>query len=245
MFNSQSTIVKVYRTLDELSHAAAEEFVRCAKEAIAQWGRFAVALSGGNTPRTLYELLERDYAATIDWRRAHFFWGDERYVPHTDPQSNFRLAKETMLDALHIPVENIHPMPTHFSDPDEAAHEYEAELRFFFSGRPGFDLMLQGIGTDGHTASLFPGNSALREKKAWVVAVHADMQPPVRLSLTLPVINAARNIFFIAAGEEKRHVIEAMLDHSEDEQQRYPVARVRTNGKVFFFLDEEARGGKR
>ncbi len=238
--------VKVYNTPEDFSRAAAEEFIRCAESAIAHDNPFAVALAGGRSPRMMYELLAHDYAAKLDWHRVHFFWGDERYVSHDDPQSNYRMAKETMLDALKIPSANIHPMPTHFGDPNEAAIEYGKTLMKFFSRQIArFDLVLLGIGADGHTASLFPGDSALLEKEAWVVAVHAEVQPPVRLSLTLPVINSARNIFFIAAGEEKQNVVETMLGHPEKARQHFPAAMVRTNGRLVMFLDVRARGVKR
>ncbi len=238
--------IRVYLSLEALSHAAAEEFSRCASEAIAARNRFAVALSGGNSPRLLYELLASDYAEKIDWSRVHFFWGDERYVPHDNPQSNYRMAKEAMLDALNIPAANIHPMPTHFADPNEAAREYEHTVRNFFLKRPAqLDLILLGIGTDGHTASLFPGTAALGEKQAWVTAVHANVKPPIRLSLTLPFLNSARNIFSIASGEEKRKVVETMLEHPEEAQQHFPAALVRTNGRLILFLDKKARGERK
>jgi 6-phosphogluconolactonase len=244
--NEANIEVKIYSTLENLSKAAAEEFVRCAQEAIARENRFAVALAGGNTPRTMYEILAREYSAKIDWRRIHFFWGDERYVPHDDPQSNYRMAKELLLDALKIPVSNIHPMPTQFPNPAEAAVDYERTLKVFFPGKiPRFDLILLGVGTDGHTASLFPGHASLEEREAWVVPVQADVKPPVRLSLTLPAINSAWNIFFIAAGEEKHHVVQTMLEPPEKAQQRFPAAMVRTNGRLVMFLDVRARGKKR
>lgn len=243
MFNKTNREVKVYSTLDELCKAAAEEFIRCAQTAIAQENRFAVVLAGGNTPQTLYKLLARDYGTKIEWQRVHFFWGDERYVPFDSPQSNYKMAKELLLDVLKIPASNMYPMPTYFPDPADAAIKYEHTLKNFFVGKnPQFDLILLGVGTDGHTASLFPSNAALEEKKAWVVSVRAEVNPPVRLSLTLPVINSAQNIFFLVAGEEKKNVVEAILERPEEAQQQFPAALVRTNGRLTMFIDEKARG---
>ncbi len=145
------------------------------------------------------------------WERVHLFWGDERYVPHDDPASNYRMARESLIAHVPIPAENVHPMPTDLPQPEKAAEAYEAELRRFFgTGAPGFDLQLLGLGVEGHTASLFPGSPALEEKERWVAAVVAPAKPPQRLTLTLPVLNQGRNTLFLVTGADKRPIVAAL-----------------------------------
>ncbi len=197
---------------DELMHAAAELWVATAVTAVGASGRFVVALSGGSTPQRLYRLLATDpYASRVDWSRVDVFWGDERCVAPDDPASNYRMARETLLARVPIPAGNVHRI--HGEDePAAAATAYERELREIFATADGpprlvpgsrFDLVLLGMGADGHTASLFPGTTALREPARWVRAVSAAEGSTVRVTLTPAVINAAAEVVFLISGRAK------------------------------------------
>lgn len=236
---------RVYADIDALSRAAMDELVRITQDAIVQRGRFAIALSGGHTPAKMYSLWASDekYRSPTPWDRVHLFWGDERYVPADDPLSNYRMTKETLLSKVPIPASNVHPVPTNISPQAESAAEYDAELRKFFgSARPAFDLQLLGLGVEGHTASLFPGSSALEEKKAWVVAVRAPAEPPLRITFTPVVLNCARNTFFLVSGENKREIIAALRNEPASQPSPYPAGRIRPSGRVVWFLDQAAAG---
>ena len=172
----------VWEDREALSRAAAAELAQVAASAIAARGRFDLALARGSTPRRLYEILASDFRDRIDWSRTHLFWGDERYVPEGDPLSNFRMARKALIDPLGIAAANVHSMSTSFADPDDAARAYEKTLRAHFGdGVPQFDLVLLGMGPEGHTASLFPGSNALEEKERWVMPVRVAAEPPLRL----------------------------------------------------------------
>lgn len=233
--------VRVFADVDELSLRAAEAAVRTINESVERNDSFSVALAGGNTPRTLYRLLSTRFQHQIPWTKVHVFWGDERYVPLTDPQSNYRMARETLLDAVPCPAGNVHPMPTELADPDLAAREYEKTLRNHFSEDwPRFDLVLLGLGEEGHTASLFPGSPALNETKRWVVAVKAPAKPPLRLTLTLPAITEAANIYFLVTGSNKAQAIHHVLAGSPDPT-NYPASGIRlAEGTVIWWLDRQA-----
>lgn len=186
-----------------LARAAAEHFVTVAAEAIAARGRFVVALSGGSTPRATYVLLASDeFAARVDWSRVHVLWGDERCVPPDHAESNYRMAREVLLDKVPIPAENVHRMRGELS-PDQAATAYQAELEAVLGAGGRFDLVLLGMGADGHTASLFPGTAALEEGERTVVAVTVKGLCAWRVTLTLPVINAGRDVLFLVSGAAK------------------------------------------
>lgn len=191
-----------------LARAVAEHFTTLAGEAIAGRGRFAVALSGGSTPRAAYALLAADeFAGRVDWPRVHVFWGDERCVPPDHSDSNYRLARETLLDHVPIPAGNVHRIRGE-EEPVAAAAAYERDLRAFFAGNsrgavPRFDLVLLGLGDDGHTASLFPGTAAIHERTHWVVAHHVDKLGSWRVTLTPIVINAAAQVTFVVSGAGK------------------------------------------
>jgi 6-phosphogluconolactonase len=234
---------KVFRDVDELARAAAEESLRIADVAVSERDRCSIALAGGQTPAPLYALWSEQYQERMPWDRIHLFWSDERYVPPEDESSNYRMARENLIARVAIPPGNIHPMPTYFDEPDEAAHAYEATLRKFFGTEPpSFDLQLLGAGPEGHTASLFPGSPALQEQVRWVVAVRAPVEPPLRLSLTLPVLNQARNTFFIATGARKREIMRAVREESDSAASRYPVGMIRPAGRAVWFLDQAANG---
>jgi len=207
-------------------------------------GPFALALSGGSTPRPLYELLaEPERASRIDWSRVHLFWGDERFVPYDDPQSNYRMARQAMIDHVPIPAANVHPVPTD-GTPESAAARYADTLREYYGaarlepGRPLFDVNLLGIGDDGHTASLFPGAPQVDETQAWTVAV-VGVKPEPRISLTLPALDSAAAVVFLAAGDNKRTAISRARAHDPD----VPSGRVRPQGELLWYLDRDAAGG--
>jgi 6-phosphogluconolactonase len=231
----------VCRNLDDLSRKAAAEFVRLANRSVAADGRFAVALSGGSTPKSLYSLLaSAEFQPQIPWTRCHFFWGDERPVPPDHPESNYRMAFESLLSRVPVPRENIHRIEAEL-EPEIAAARYEREIREFFrlSGAelPRFDLILLGLGDDGHTASLFPGNRALAETGRLVVAAYVEKLRTYRITLTLPVLNRAANIFFLVAGESKAAALRDVLQRSNNLPARQ-VAPV--DGRLLWFLDEAA-----
>lgn len=241
MDNSPNQEIRVLADLAELSRAAAEDSLRISRDAVQRRGRCAIALGGGHTPEQMYRLWAEQYAQQFPWENMHLFWGDERYVPREDPHSNYRMVRKALLERVSLPAANVHPMPTDFAQPDDAARAYEAELRRFFSaGEPAFDLVFLGLGGEGHTASLFPGSPALAERERWVVAVRAPAEPPVRLSLTLPVLNRARNVFFLVAGSGKQEIVASIRGDPESAARRYPAAMVQPAGRVVWFLDQAA-----
>jgi 6-phosphogluconolactonase len=224
-----------------LARHGAEHFVANAAQAIAQTGRFAVALSGGSTPAALYALLSTDeFRARVDWSRVHLFWGDERCVPPEHPDSNFRMTRENLLDHVSLPPENIHRMPGDL-EPAAAADAYEAELKKFFgAGLPRFDLIFLGLGEDGHTASLFPGSAALELSERLVAAVYVEKLRSHRLTLTLAAINAAAEIVFLIAGASKTAIVREIFSGAA----RYPAARVEpARGRLVWMMDSDAAAG--
>lgn len=205
-----------------LAEAAAERVAGIAVEAVARAGRFTVALAGGATPKGLYARLAAEpHRARVPWRAAQVFWGDERCVGPEHPESNYLMAAETLLRHVPIPPGQIHRMRGEDPDPARAAADYERRLRTVFQVAPGvpprFDLILLGLGADGHTASLFPGSPVLREAKRLVTAVHVEGLGASRLTLTLPVLNAAAVILFLVSGEDKAEAIRAVLEPTRPE----------------------------
>jgi 6-phosphogluconolactonase len=232
---------------DELARKAAEQFVSLAGAAIARSERFTVALSGGSTPRALYSLLaSAEYRERIDWRGVHLFWGDERCVPPDHPESNYRMVQEALLSRINIPPANIHRMAGE-KEPAEAATAYEDELRRFFQlteGQvPRFDLILLGLGEDGHTASLFPGSAALEEKEHLVATAYVERLKAHRLTITLPVINAAAQVSFLVSGESKSAILKALLGRDSDAAQ-YPAGKINPpTGELTWFITQDTGGG--
>lgn len=237
---------RVSPDIDALSRAALEELLSDLRDAIKRRGRGAIALSGGHTPEKMYSLwaATEKYRSETEWNRVHCFWGDERYVPHDDPLSNFRMTRETLLAHVPIPAANIHAVPTNLPTPGQAAEAYDQELRRFFgSAAPAFDVTLLGLGPEGHTASLFPDSPALEEKTRWVVPVQVAAVPPNRLTFTLPVLNSSRNTYFLVAGENKREILAALRAEPDSRPSAYPAGRIRpADGRVLWFLDQAAAG---
>jgi 6-phosphogluconolactonase len=234
---------RVYLDLTALSRAAVEEILRLVTESVVARGRCAIALAGGHTPERMYALWAGAYSAPTPWDKVHLFWGDERFVPENHQLSNYHMACETLISRVPIPSANVHPVPTNFSQPQQAADVYETELRRFFGAAPpAFDVQLLGLGGEGHTASLFPGSPALEEKQRWVAAVHVPAEPPDRLTLTPVVLNCGRNTFFLVAGENKRGILAALRSEPDSKTSEYPAARIRSSGRVLWFLDQAAAG---
>lgn len=229
----------------QVAAAAAAQFVALAHDAVAARGTFAVALSGGSTPKALYTLLAVEpYATQVAWEAVHLFWGDERMVPPDHPQSNYRLACETLINHVPLPDANIHRMPGE-ARPAAAALAYEQLLRAFFGEQPRFDLVLLGMGEDGHTASLFPGTAALAEEARWVVANHVPQLDTWRLTLTLPAINAAAHVTFLVTGASKAAPLAVVLNGGT-EGKRLPAGCVApSDGHLFWLLDEAAASALR
>ena len=229
----------VHETPQELAQAAARDFAAKAEAAIGERGRFTVALAGGSTPKATYEILARDYADELDWSKVHIFFGDERTVPPDHEDSNYRMAQRTLLS--HVPVGSVHRMRGELP-PAEAAAAYEEELREFFGASdepPSLDLILLGIGEDGHTASLFPETSALEIHDRWVVANPVLKLETTRLTLTVPVINSARAVNFLVAGAGKAEALKQILQGDADPRQ-YPAKLVRPAGGPVWMVDRAA-----
>ncbi len=235
--------IRRFEDLAELSRFAANLIRQKATAAKARDEKFSMALSGGRTPRTLLKILAGEpLRSSLPWRAVHLFWGDERCLPPDSPYSNVGLAREILLSRIDIPAENVHAPRLNDRDCAAVATEYQAELARFFRPAPGgwpvFDLILLGLGVDGHTASLFPQDTALDERERWVVRVEGrTASPPVpRLTLTLPVINRARTVVFLVSGAEKIEVVEAILGQAEAAA-RFPAAQVRPSGRLVWLLN--------
>jgi 6-phosphogluconolactonase len=236
-------LLRSFPSLAFLSDAVARELAKIAKEAIAERGQFTIALSGGETPRTLYDILAKDYQSALDWKHVRFLWGDERYVRRDDPASNYRMAKESLFDHIPVTPDNVYPVNTALANPEKAAANYSTELSLTIGGSlPSFDLILLGLGNDGHTASLFPGTDFERMAGQLVVVTDSPVSPKVRISLTMDVINAARNVFFLVAGEEKKQILKAVLADEGNVDSKYPASRVNPRGQLTWFVDEAANG---
>ena len=235
--------VQIFKDEDELSRAAAEFFRKVAQESIIAHGRFAVALSGGSTPRRFYSLLgSPSYRDVLDWSRIHIFWADERCVPQDWPESNYKLVHDAFLSSVPLPAENIHRIRGE-EEPADAAQTYEYELLSFIDSRGivVFDLVILGTGEDGHTASLFPGSDALFERTRLAVPVFLEQPKINRVTLTLPVLNHAAQVLFLVSGRAKADIVRDILEG--DETQRYPAGQVRpVSGEVTWFIDQHAAG---
>ena len=235
--------IRIFSDSADLTQATAEHITGLAAASIDQHGRFSLVLSGGSTPRGLYALLASEtFADRIDWPRVFVFWGDERCVPPDDADSNYLMARETLLDHVPLPPENIHRIAGEI-DPQSAAEAYEHRLRDFFAPthtRPRFDLVLLGMGGDGHTASLFPGTAALDETTRWVVANFVPRLDTWRITLTLPALNSAANVLFLVTGSDKSDRLAEVLEPAASAT-AYPAQRIRPDdGQVQWMVDRAA-----
>lgn len=249
--------IVVFPDRSALARSAATRFVAIAQSAIRARGKFTVALSGGSTPRDLFTLLAtQEFASQIDWSRTHLFWGDERGVPPDHPDSNFKMANDTLISRVPVPAENVHRIHAEIA-PEDAAREYAETIRKFWDTErispqspltkgdtgdriPAFDLVLLGLGPDAHTASLFPHTPALHETARWVVAQYVDKLKTDRITFTPPLINAAKNILFLVAGADKANAVQAVWrgKYSPDE---FPAQLIQpTKGIVVWLLDQAA-----
>ena len=233
--------IRILETPSDLFHAAAEELIR---RATAKSGKFSVALSGGSTPKSLYSLLATEKRSSVPWDKIYFFFGDERHVPPDHPESNSRMANEAMFSKVPVKSENIFRIHAE-QDADHAAQNYEQSLRTFFSVKPGefprFDLIFLGMGPDGHTASLFPGTSALHENHRLVVANWVEKFKTFRITMTFPVLNHAACVIFLTSGADKAAMLHEVL---ENEKANLPCQKVRPiDGKLVWMVDKAAASG--
>jgi 6-phosphogluconolactonase len=231
----------IYPDYETLSQAAADLFATRAAAAVNRRGRFSAALSGGSGPVGTFELLGRaPYRERVDWRRTHFFWGDERCVAGDDPRSNAGLARRTFLDCVPVPEDQIHPIRCQDA-PNRAAAAYERLLREFCRGWPHtFDLAVMGMGEDGHTASLFAGAPALMEQERWAVAVYKADEDLYRVTLTPHVFNRAETVVFLVSGRDKARVLQEVLE-GPNQPQRLPAQSIRPeSGELLWLADEAA-----
>ncbi len=240
------SIVRIFHDIEEMSRYAADFIRERAVLCVRDQGVFTIVLSGGSTPRCLYELLaSKPFSESIPWEHTHIFWGDERCVPPDHPDSNYRMAAQSFLDHVPLTPGNIHRMKGDIKPHTKATEDYESEIREFFRTMgcepfefPVFDLILLGIGADGHTASLFPGNETLQERERWVSSTCAPPEMPVekRITLTLPVIDAARWVLFLVSGKRKRDIVRTLFD-DPDAIDLLPAAMIEERAGVFWFLD--------
>jgi 6-phosphogluconolactonase len=232
--------VTTFADADALARAAADLITVAAARAIAARGRFVIALAGGETPRATYAYLAHEpFLGRIDWSKVVVAWGDERCVPPDDLASNYRMARETLLDRVPIPPAHVLRLEGE-REPREAAARYDAALRSLFGDTPRFDLILLGLGDDGHTASLFPGTAALDARDAWAVANYVPKFDVWRLTLTLPVLNAADEVVFLVTGAKKAAVLAEVVNHPGPDSP-YPAARVQpARGTLRWLVDAHA-----
>ncbi|MEO5509014.1 MAG: 6-phosphogluconolactonase [Longimicrobiales bacterium] len=231
----------VFDNADELARGTADLFVAAAARAIAHSGSFRAALSGGSTPRLFLRMLATSaYASQVDWRHVHLFWGDERCVPPSDAASNFRMARQALIDHVPIPASQVHRMEGEL-DPGAAAAEYDALLRREFTdGVTRFDLTLLGLGDNGHTASLFPGGTAVREAEHLVVAEFIEEVQASRITLTPTAINASAEIAFVVCGSDKARMVRRVIERSPDIDAVPATAIMPVNGRLVWLLDDAA-----
>ena len=233
--------VRVVPDSEALAEAAAETIAVAAEQAAERRGRFTLALAGGSTPEATYARLARpNYAGRFDWERTHIFWGDERCVPPDHPDSNARMARDVWLSKAPIPEDRIHRIQAEL-EPPLAAERYEGLLRQVLpAGGPAFDLVLLGLGHEGHTASLFPGSAALRERERWVTAAYVEKMNAWRITLTPVLLNRAREILFLVSGEKKAHAVKEVLTGKASADE-VPARAIRPrHGRLTWLLDSAA-----
>ena len=235
--------VNVYKTVELLNQTVAEDILSLYQACIEHHGAFHIALAGGGTPKKLYQLIASDaFRDRFPWENIHVYFGDERCVPATHEDSNFRMANEALLSKVPIPVANIHPIHIDVNDFAASAERYNDELMASLPsdrGVPKFDLVLLGVGDDGHTASLFPGTPILQQTQKYADAVYVEKFNSWRISITYPVINAAANIFLLTTGEGKAQIVKAVM-FDELPAEPYPIQRIQGQGNMYWYLDEAA-----
>lgn len=234
--------VLLFDSPEQLAIVAAERFVECAEEVLRESDRFCVVLAGGNTPRRVYQLLASEpFNSRLDLSKVHLFFGDERAVPSDHPDSNYAMVYETLISRVAIPARNVHRIAGE-GDVSENARQYESHLRSFFDGQlwPRFDLVLLGMGEDGHTASLFPNSAALKEHSRWVLATRNEQSGQDRITLTVPVFNHARRVMFLVVGDKKAQRLKEVL-RPQSASDQLPAQRIKpTNGVIEWLVDAEA-----
>lgn len=230
---------KVHADAQALIEAAAQHFVVTARAAIARRGEFFVALAGGSTPKGLYQKLAAEpYRDQIDWARVHLFFGDERFVPATHDDSNYKMAREAMIDHVSIPADNVHRVPTEQGEPATVAAMYADTVKDVLKDQP-FDLVLLGLGPDGHIASLFPETPALDETDKTVTSLYVEKFDAHRISFTYPTIHAARQVIVFIAGEGKAAIVSDIRDQRVS---GLPVQRLAPHNEYYWFMDKAAAG---
>jgi len=230
--------LQILDNADHLARAAAEHFLRRSNEAVAQRGWFTVALSGGSTPKRLYQLLAEQFRDQIPWSGIHFYWSDERHVSPRHPESNYRMTNEAMLSRVPVSPANVHRVFTENPAAD-AARDYEDTIVKQMGGNPRLDLILLGLGADGHTASIFPGSEVLRETKRLVAAPWVEKLKTHRITMTLALLNNGASVVFLVSGAEKAQIVKEVLEGPE----KYPAQAVKpVNGELLWLLDQEAAG---
>lgn len=231
--------LEIYDTPDDLAEAAARFIVQVAQEAIEARGKCTLAFTGGKTPELLYNRLAEAYRVDIDWRYLHVYWGDERPVPPSDPESNYGMAHRTLLQHVAIPLEQTHRMKGE-NPPAEAMYEYDALLRHDLGAVPRFDLILLGMGDDGHVASLFPNTEALQEQYRWAVPNPVPKLNQTRLTLTYPVLNAASCVLFLVSGEKKAEILKTVLEGPYDPSLWPAQGVLAEDGRLLWWADAAA-----
>jgi 6-phosphogluconolactonase len=249
-------MIREFANIQQVSIAAVRQIIDLAQEAVMEKGFCTIVLAGGSTPQQTYKLLSAPpNDEQMPWQQSHFFWGDERLVASTHPDSNFSMAYNALFSKVPIPQENIHQIPTENKNPVVDAEMYEEHLHDFFHSQtlneksnktadmivPSFDLVLLGMGRDGHTASLFPGSNLLEEKKKWVAAVPEGVgSPPVaRVTLTLPILNQAKNVLFLISGNKNREILQTILRRPGEAEVLYPAARIKPAGDLVWLVAEQ------
>jgi 6-phosphogluconolactonase len=236
----QDIDIRVFPSVDDLALQSAVFFKQKVEDAISKRGRFTVLLSGGHAPIPFFRSLPE---LSLPWENMELFWGDERMVPSDSPDSNFLSFKKNCLDHVQVPAQNIHRVKTELGDPQKVAEDYRQEIRKFFPDMkwPRFDFALQGLGPDGHTASLFPGSQTEHDSPEWVIAPYVEKLGAFRISVSLGVLNAARAVFFLVSGAEKAEITRQVLRDPREHRGLLPSQRVQpTDGELYWFLDQAA-----
>ncbi|REC59343.1 6-phosphogluconolactonase [Chryseobacterium pennae] len=232
--------ITIFNTLDTLYKKAADTFVELSEQSIQKHGKFVTAVSGGSSPKAIFSLLATpEYADKIDWSKVYIFWVDERWVALDDEKSNFKMTLETLLNKVPVHKDQIFPMYKNGTEPEDYAKEYEMQIKNTLGEEGIFDFILLGMGDDGHTASLFPGETVLDEKEKWVAAYYLKPQEMFRITLTEPIINKADHILIVTFGASKKHALNEVLN-GEYNPKLYPLQLIEKKDGVQIFTDKEA-----